>query len=293
MSISHSIIIPHRNRVPNLNVCLDSIIQSADYCGVSDYEIIVVNDGPDDPGFKPLQSVLYALPPDRNFGPFNKPRLQGIGILMARGAILTFLDADALVPRRFMENATRLSNNPSLTKLCYRVRKIPQSDDVKALDKTGPIDLKDPESLFARYDLFQRAMEAYKKPHTGYLSARQERKCLTDKEPVFGNSQFSIPRNKLLPVLPDRRFDCRGFEDIYFNLQIWAWNYADYRAEMVTDSEHALLHLPNPTDNKDQWGGINGGANESLYRVQWHTFSHLARKKRYEELKHFALGENP
>lgn len=283
MKISHSIIIPVRNRLANLNVCLASIVRSAEHCGVEDYEIIVVNDGDRDPGYTLLPNVLYALPPsDPLNGPFNKPRLQGIGIMMARGKVLTFLDADALVPLKFMENAKRLDDS-TLTKLCYRVRKIPL---------LGDIDTSNPDSLFERYDSFSRAMEAYRKPHTGWLTPRQEARFIRDHEPVFGNSQFSITKDKLLPVLPDQQFDCRGFEDINFNLQIWAWNYADYRAEMVTDADHALLHLPNPPNNNEQWGGIDTGANERKYFTRWHNFSYLARKKRYDALKQFAMGNN-
>jgi len=273
--ISHSIIVPHYNRLANLNRCLVSIARSAERCGIEDYEVIVVNNGPQDPGFALMPNVIYAMLPDKP-ATFNKPALQCCGILMAQGNVLTFLDADALVPLWFMDNPEKLLRDPSLTKLCYRVRKLPE----------GAPD--DQSTLFGNYNSYPRAMEAYRKPHTGWLPPFQEHRFIRDKEPVFGNSQFSITKEALGPVLPDPAFFCRGYEDIYFNLQIWAYHYQDYRAEMVTDADHALLHLPNPPDADAQWGGIQQGANENLYHSRWHRFQLLARKKRYRELRQFA-----
>jgi glycosyltransferase involved in cell wall biosynthesis len=196
--MKHSIIIPCQGREQNLAVCNASIEYSASVCGESDYEIIVIRKGDDPPVVLRSNETM----------PFWKNHLLNRGIEAAKGDVLTFLDADAVVGPKFMENANRLQD-ASLTKLAYRVRYAEY--DAWPGSWSG---------RFASYDAFSLAYE--------------------DSN---GNSQFSIRRDKLGSLRYDERYFGRGLEDLEMNRRLAA--LPDYKCEIVTDSDHAMFHIKN------------------------------------------------
>ncbi len=260
----HSLIIPNRHMGECLRWCISSIIHSAIQCANDlNHEIIIVSDednlairfGP--------RSIRYVILKDFSI-PFNKPRFLNAGIEAARGDILTFLDADAIVAQRFMENANRLLEESTLTKLCYRVKNILPEE----FSDSNP-----PWNLFADYDSRPARYEAYGRPHRNLASHRRPMR-ISPTEPVFGNSQFSIRRD----VLGDLRFDesyCgHGFEDIQFNLQIWRAHFDHYRAKIITDKDHALYHIKTkPRPPEEQWEGCKWTSNNwRRYKAEFDAF---------------------
>ena len=92
-SPSVSVIIPTRNRVKLLRVCLDGL-SSTDYQGA--VEIVVIDNGSDDPE---TLDYLAGLDPDfvsvvRDDGPFNFAALNNRAAARARGDALCFLNND-------------------------------------------------------------------------------------------------------------------------------------------------------------------------------------------------------
>jgi glycosyltransferase involved in cell wall biosynthesis len=271
--VLHSIILPCRNRHDSLELCLRSIKASADNCATIDWEAIVVDDSSrseDEETYKaggfsftwPLisggyQRRHYDIKQEQYF---NKPKLLNIGISHAAGDILTFLDADAIVAPRFMENAQRLVDNPALTKLCYRVRHLAAGDVEPFRAASDPLSAL--QELFATYGDKRIRYEAYGRPDRGSWKK--------PRQPIFGNSQFSIRREVLGDLRYDERFAGRGYEDIYFNFLIWKTHYDTYNAEIVTDAEHAMYHVENPPSSNDAWGPAELNLlNERLYKREF------------------------
>lgn len=242
-----SIIIPCRNWNGYLRHCLWSIERSAEIYGRSakNYEVIVVDDSSDEA--PPLPKRGRVLRYSRS-EPFNKPRLLNGGIDEAQGDILTFLDADAIVAPRWMEAADRLARfGPmALTKLCYRVRLLPKEYLATLEAATFPAILAD--EWFAKYDTYPAAFEGYVDPET-------DGKDVPGREPVFGNSQFSIARMALGELRFNEDYAGRGFEDIWLSREIWRHYGKEYRAGIVTDPEHAMFHIRNrDSDSGKDWG---------------------------------------
>jgi hypothetical protein len=243
----HAIIIPHRNRWNNLELCAESIETSAINCGLDDYRIIVVNDGPCDIGldFEGIEGRTI-LQDNSQMPILNKPYLQNIGIECAvthQAEVLSFLDADAIVGPRWMENVFRLRDDPTLTKLCYRVRYI----------KAGtPPD-------FNNYESFPLATESYGRPeHNAFV-----------KGPIFGNSQFSIRRDVLRNTRFNEDYAGRGFEDLWMNRELWIRDPDVYRAEIVTDAAHAMYHIQNTLGGSDWFDVELNAFNARMYRGSW------------------------
>lgn len=249
--MKHTIIIPHRNRWENVHRCAESIEHSAYLCGIDAYQIVVVNNGPIllSGDFTGIENRVLVHDNSR-MPMFNKPLLQNLGIVYAENAdVLSFLDADAIVGPHWMDNAKRLLEDPSLTKLCYRVRYLPIGIE--------------PDWL--RYDEYPLAKEGYGRPeHFAFCEG-----------PIFGNSQFSIRRE----VLGETRFNTeyvgRGHEDLWMNRELWMRDPAAYRAEIVTDAAHAMFHIVNPVGGPDWFdSGINN-MNARRYRRSWRGMQHL------------------
>lgn len=252
----HSIIIPHRNRNRYLKWCLWSIDHSCRATGITDYEIIVVDN-------------LSAVRPEPEYECrvvecwdksklFNKPRCLNLGIAMARGETLTFLDADAIVGRMFLDTGYHCS--PDRPRICYRVRKLPNS--VISLLDASPVDLEAiMRNRFSQYDSFELAHEGHNLPG------------MHDTEGLpFGNSQFSIHRDYLGDLRFDERFAGRGFEDLWFIREIWRRDPEHYQATMVTDADHAMFHVMQTKEEHeaDDWnpGGKQGDVNRRMY-LEW------------------------
>lgn len=266
----HTIIIPHRNRHAHLAVCLWSIERSGKICGRGDFEVLVVEHGSNRrPDVKPFPHVKLVVD-RRSMGMLNKPRLQNGGIERAGGEVLTFLDADAVVGRRWIEAADDLQRDLEITRLCYRVRYLPQGADRTLSELQQPGELLD--GWFADYDAkkkpphgvedkYRRGYEAYGNPEWN----REE--C---GQPIFGNSQFSIRREALGQLRYDEDYVGRGYEDLPMIRAIWRAHGKDYRGQMVTDGEHALFHLQHGYENQDWYDPEVNQANYNRYqRTQW------------------------
>lgn len=261
--MGQTIIIPHRDRKVSLAICLRSLALSAEICGEPDHEIIIVDGGSED--FDPADYGCRVIvrPQQR---PFNKCALLNCGIDAARGDVLTFLDADAVVAPLFFR-AARVLDNPAITKICYRVRRLPLERAEKLRTR------RDLESLFADYTSELRR-EAYGSPDCWTTHRRRRR-----RGPVFGNSQFSIRAETLGALRYNELYQGHGYEDIAFNLTIWREHYENYRAAMITSRNHALYHIDNPGNFIEGWGiGPWTRQNILRYRQEWGYWKRELRK---------------
>lgn len=240
----HSIIIPALNRDRHLAVCLASIHHSARVCQVSNFEIVVAGDTViRDVGFR-LISFKNATPVELGPNepmPYWKTAAQNTGLASAAGDTLTFLDADAVVAPRWFENLERLEDD-ALTKLAYRVKYATYTEWGNGHNWLW---------AFEHYDELAGcgiAFEAYGAADHDW-SHRISQGDSPAEEP-FGNSHFSIRRDRLGNLRFDERYIGRGYDDIHFNRLI-ADHYGDaYRCEIVTDGSHALFNIQHPqSDN--------------------------------------------
>ncbi len=249
---------------------------SAEHCATNDWEVIVVDDTHYEdssilPWKKDAFNATYYYTEQEPF--FNKPKLLNIGISHAKGDVLTFLDADAIVAPRFMENPQRLVAEPSLTKLCYRVRHLSKADAQPVHDNSDWRAVI--ERLFADYGEKRIRAEHYGQPDKGSWKRTST--------PIFGNSQFSIRREVLGDLRFDERFKGRGYEDIHFNFLIWKHYYKTYRAEIVTDADHAMYHVENPPTDQEGWGP--GAQNESNCRLYRREFGNWTREMKAKDIQ--------
>ncbi len=246
---SHSIIVPHRNRLQRLALCVWSIERSARICGIDDYEIIVADQG--SIGILPVGvtgkvRIVSDLRPmsmvDTPKGPvalFNKPRAINRGIKAAQGDVLTFLDADAVVGGRWLTGAEWLASDEGAdtTRLCYRVRILPE----ETADELGPGPQADQKvgEWFRRYDegkLFTRGHEGYAAPEINATGC-------WDPRLTFGNSQFSIRGDVLGDLRCDETYIGAGYEDLEFIQSIWRQAGVDYSGVIRTKADEAMFHI--------------------------------------------------
>jgi len=102
-AIACSVIIPTYNRAPLLANTLTTLAQQS--LSPGDYEVIVVDDGSTD-GTRSLVSQLAVPYPLRYIAKRNtgsRAATRNAGIRIARGEVLTFVDAEMLCPPRFLE----------------------------------------------------------------------------------------------------------------------------------------------------------------------------------------------
>jgi hypothetical protein len=189
------------------------------------------------------------------FGVLNKNLLLNIGIEMARGKILSFLDADMLVGKYWMgRTLQRLGDNAPQrpTRLAYRVRQLKIDDNAHQNPDLVLGQLKDErfrsredkeaflDGWFSEYENFTRGFEAYGRPEAGWHPITGDPKI---DWPVFGNSQFSIRRDVLGDLRFDEWFEGAGYEDIGMAWAIQKQAGLGYRGEILTDAEYALFHI--------------------------------------------------
>ena len=251
----HSVLIPHRDRNAHLGLCLWALDRSACLSGVFDWEVVVVDCGSGElpRGEGPNIQVIRDTEAPKEF---NKSRAYNLGIETARGDVLTFLDADAVVGKLFMEAALCLED-ASLDRCCYRVRYLPEAEAegiVPLVTREERVD-----ELFDRYPEFGMGLEAYRSFH---MDIRRHPKI--GGEP-WGNSQFSITREKLGDVRYDEEIGW-GIEDMDMNMMLQAKFGDGYLARIFTDPEHAMFHLEHP-------------------ERPWNNNGFLARRRRLHRLK--------
>jgi len=234
-----SVIIPHRGRERHLAICLWAIVRSAwEAPGVS-LEVLVVEAGPWPPGVEVVGPIAFRTILDPEHGRvFNKPRLLNLGIERARGDVIAFLDADAIVGKDWAASTQRLLGTYPPTKLCYRVKQV-RDHWIDAIEEANWQEREDLiDWFFWRWDEWNTAFEAYGEAHVGFHRGR------LPGGKVFGNSQFAIRRDVLGDMRFDERYEGGGFEDIEFNRRL-GW-LPGYQAEMVTEPASAMIHLYHP-----------------------------------------------
>lgn len=255
----HSIIIPHYRRERNLALCIRSVQNSAQATGLGSFEIVVVE--PRLPGeFAP--SCMASFVRDRDIpgvrvvqydSPdtgFNKCGTLNMGIEAADGDLLTFLDADAFVGRRWLEGAELLRAEPSLTRICYRVRQLKDIAAELACEDEGASLY---QHAFPQYEEYPIIFEAYFGVRNGWRRGRPIPDIRQGPD-VFGNSQFTIRRDDLDGLLFDPvNYPRAGHEDLDFIKRFADQLGERYNARILTDAEHAMFHFASPRGR--EWGG--------------------------------------
>ena len=259
----HSIIIPHRNRWRRLRQCLRSLAESARVTGVQDYEALIVDQCSGDSGTAlagvDVKARLVSVSPPTDGG-FNKCRLLNAGIELSDGEVLSFLDADAIIGPRWLEGVGAILESQRLTRLCYRVRELPETilDEMEAAAAWRDVYRR----VFNCYDSggWAKKYEAYTAPEYGVW---EEANLPDNVGPhVFGNSQFSIRRD----VLGDLRYDAdkypqASYEDLDFIRRIARRYGKHYRAMILRNAAHAMFHI------------------KSERELDWHDKEQAARQK--------------
>ena len=268
--MNHSIIIPVRRRRERLEACLWSLGRSRRVTGITDYEVIVVEAGTRDavtlPTYGQRVTVLCDSTP---MDVFNKPRLLNLGIELAHGDVLSFLDADTIVGPRWLECAESdqwhcpEDGTPRLTKLCYRVRYLSDACLSPLLGLLpGARDGVQDEWL-RKWSKLQCAREAYGRPDAWDVAPPPQPELPSAR--IHGNSQWSVRREALKYLRWDEQYVGRGYEDISLARSLWYKYGRAYRAALVTDPEHALLHIKNGAGGPDWWVPKLRDANAKRY----------------------------
>lgn len=255
----HSILIPHRNYNAYLDLCLWSIYRSAQRCEIpaNEWRVWVIDCGSETSPLPSKQVSVCLCPPPPPGRLFNKPLALNVGIELAlkhdKADVLTFLDADAIVGLRWLEN----TQTPwDATRLCYRVRKIPKARFQEFYDSALKGDGAVVADAFEHYNGYSRAFEAY----------RQVEHNADTGLPVFGNSQFSIRADVLGDLRFNESLEGRGFEDLWLIREIWR-KYGDaYRGIVAKDADHAMFHVQNDK-RADDWAPVGQDIkNYQVYR---------------------------
>lgn len=241
--MTHTVIIPHRGRPMNLSLCVGSLYRSAEACGVKDWRAIVVGDKQTD-------------------DPFNKSKALNEGLDRVPDGVVTILDADAIVGRRFLDAANVLEDQ-GIRRVCYRV--IPLPDVVSRMllgirnQRARDDHLEDLRRAWDTPGLFKPAFEAYRFPDRDRFELNQQ---------PWGNSQFTMRRRDLDGLRFDEDQIGHGWEDVDFNRQVYARFGASYRGRIFTDADHAMFHLTGPREVK--WGDERTLLdNLERYRQKW------------------------
>jgi len=235
MTPLHSILITHRNRNRHLALCLWSIRRSIEATGEGDCEVVVVDNGsklvPADLG------RVRIVVDERQMRVFNKAKLWNRAIDEGRGEVLTFLDADAIVGLEWTAGFRALLNNPRLTRLCYRVRYLPKGIGEQLYAQPERQRGEAVDRYFADYDVpgkFRRAWESWR---------HSNRNRYEPGWPPWGNSQFSMTREKLADLRYDEGYEGKGFEDLDFMRQVERQYDGQYRAKLDERPARCMFHL--------------------------------------------------
>jgi glycosyltransferase involved in cell wall biosynthesis len=234
--VFHSVLIPHRNRNLHLEACLQSVQRSAEAClrDRDSYEVLVLDDRS---AVWPRinycdRARLIEYPGHGDV--FNKCAVLNHGIAQAQGDVITFLDADAIVGEKWLAGPLALALDKDVTRLCYRVRTLPENMAIPARSAI---------QSFNEWEKFEIRYEARVRVDTDRPAG----------EPLFGNSQFSITREKLGDLRFNEEFKGGGYEDLWFIREIWRRFGSKYKAVLLVDAEHAMFHIQHKRTDQPGW----------------------------------------
>lgn len=133
MQISLSIIVPIYNAAKYLSQCIDSILTQE----LTDYELILVNDGSSDTSGEicknyklRYKNITYIY--QENAGLVNA-RISGINA--ARGQYIGFVDADDWIDKEYFQNMLRIANKYSLDVVCSKYLESNENEEHEAPDQ--------------------------------------------------------------------------------------------------------------------------------------------------------------
>jgi hypothetical protein len=287
MDVMHSIIISHRNRHANLQVCVWSLQRSARLCGVDEYEIVIVDNGstppptaaalttggstssPDDP--RGCDASHIRIVHDRRDMPiFSRAQLMNAGIDAAgtvgrtgearrpRGDdVLTALDADAIMGRYWIRAADLLADG-ALTKVTYRLRHL-RAQTTRILQSHWPPPAALIDEFFQRYEMFQRSPETLGSGELGVYETG-------NRGSIYGTSHFSIRRDVLDDLRYDERYVGWGSEDLDLNRRLVRRAGDNYNAYLETRPHWAALLLWHPY-GPDWYSPERQRANYDMFRA--------------------------
>jgi len=244
--LSHAIIVPFRDRLAHLMACVRWLkyAMASDPGDLWNTMRLVVCESPGREGS--LSHVLAAehwidwLVCNDPMPIFNKNVLLNIGIehaLAARAKVLTFLDCDSLVGTHFARGAKWLNDQTDVTRLCYRVRYLPESTSTF-------VGVNDPHlddlvhEAFVNYATLDLAHEGRVLPEWN----------LAVGEPLFGNSQWSICSHVLGKLRFDERYVGAGYEDLSMLRTIWRHYGSHYKAVMPKEPSENIVQLSHVRD---------------------------------------------
>lgn len=143
-----SVIVPNYNKAPWLAACLNSILRQ----DMADFEVLVIDDASTDGSYTLLQHYARS---DRRIRLFRMAHncLQGvcrnIGIDLARGRYLTFVDSDDRVETGFFARACRdMDTNPTNI-LIYGIRDIDIDNNELGYRNCRPLYSRGREALYS------------------------------------------------------------------------------------------------------------------------------------------------
>jgi len=233
----HTIIIPHRDCDATLPLTLWSIRRSAAYCRVENYEVLVVDAGSRNaPELVDPRERLVEYPEPMPV--FGKPALQIAGIEAAdHPEVVSFLDADMIVGRRWLLGVDALVRDASITRLCYRVRHLSADRYADLLDHRNPARYL--RWLFRRYGHFQLHFEAWGDPFHNALPT-----TAWQAQRAWGNSQFAVRRDVLADLRPNATMLGPGIEDLDFNRRFQKRFGDAYRGHLDPRPDYSMFHVP-------------------------------------------------
>lgn len=161
-----SVIIPTYNRARNLAYCLESLT----WQDFKDFEVLICDDGSSDntrevvDRFRGRLNLRYRWQPDEGF---RAAEARNMGLRMARGKVIVFLDSDLIVPRTFLSahwQAVQETPQALINSYVYRMLQpidddlgLPPEEYIPKHREILKIDGRDRYQLFERKGLIEES----------------------------------------------------------------------------------------------------------------------------------------